>query len=112
MAKGFLVKIFLGEPHPSAIPKRLIREGGTSELCFWRELAVLIRDQEADMAAIRIACALGLAAATVATPMWAGPDSQNEHAGPLPKETVYRPVCWPDIVLTDSGYPRCVRAPE
>jgi hypothetical protein len=24
MAKGFLVRIFLGESHPSAIPKRLI----------------------------------------------------------------------------------------
>jgi hypothetical protein len=68
------------------------------------------------MAAIRIACALalGVAAGMVATtPIWAGPDLQSQYAGPLPpKETVYRPGCWPDITLIDLGYPRCVRAPE
>ena len=68
------------------------------------------------MAAIRISCAvaLGIAAAMVATtPTWAGLDSQNQYAGPLPlKDTVYRPGCWPDIALIEFGYPRCVRAPE
>jgi hypothetical protein len=68
------------------------------------------------MAAIRIshAVAHGIAAAMVATtPTWVGLDSQNQYAGPLPpKETVYRPGCWPDIALIEFGYPRCVRAPE
>jgi hypothetical protein len=51
------------------------------------------------MAAIRIACAfaLGIAAGMVATaPTWAGPDMQNQYAGPLPpKETVYGPAAGP-----------------
>ena len=59
------------------------------------------------------ALAFGIAAAMAATTPAgsASPDSQNQCAKPLaPKQTVYRPDCWPDISLIDS--PRCVRAPE
>jgi hypothetical protein len=73
------------------------------------------------MALTRFICAaliVGIVFAVAAimatsTTLGGPPDSQSKWAAPFPpKETIYRPECWPDIAVMDSGLPRCVRAPE